>query len=204
MLRGVAKVDAHAVITQSCERPKIGAERIVAGTPAVPLGRSFILTTLLPVPYETVGQRVEENLFHTEVTLPERGLFGERKLRIDNVSASDGGGKLLMMVETSGYVNGPLYFLGTPQLEGTTLTVSDMQMDIETRRVLDAEKAGLWNQVDQDLKDKVRRAARIDLADQITAVKKAVGSPHKAGDLALDIAPGQLRPKACIQCLRGS
>ena len=150
---------------------------------------------MLPVSYQTVGRRLEENLFHTEVALPEKGLFGERKLRIESVSASHGGGKMLITVETSGYVNGPLYFVGTPQLEGTILTVSDVQLDIETRRALDAEKAGLWNQVDQALKDKVRRAARIDLADQTAAVKKAVGGRHKPGDVMLDLVVSELRPQ---------
>ena len=193
---GEAKVDAYALLTPSCDRPRIKAAKIAAGTPAgLASGRSFILTTMLPISYQIVGQRLQENLFHTEVVLPERGLFGERKVRIDNVSASDGGGQLLLKVETSGYMNGPVYFTGRPEVEGTTLVVPDLHMDIETRRMLDAEKSGLWNQVDQALKDKVRRAARVPLADQMTGVKKAVAGSHKTGDLTLDVAVAQVRPQ---------
>ena len=121
-------------------------------------------------------------------------MFGEHKLRIEKASAADAGGKVLITIDTSGYVNGPVYFIGTPQWEGSTLTVPDVQMDTETRRMLDAEKAGLWNQVDQTLKEKVRRAARLDLADQIAAIKKAVGGPHKTKELT-DISAGQIRPQ---------
>ncbi len=69
--------------------------------------------------------------------------------------------------------------------------------------MLDAEQAGLWNQVDQALKEKVRRAARLDLADQIAAIKKAVGGPHKTKELTLDINAGQIRPQRVYSTPQG-
>ncbi len=98
MLKGVAKVDAHALITQPCERPRSEPDKITTGQPAVPIGRSFILTAMLPVSYQVLSQRLQETLFHTEAALPERGVFGEHKLRIEKASAADAGGKVLMTI----------------------------------------------------------------------------------------------------------
>ena len=195
VLRGMAKVDAHAHLNQSCERPRVETERITASAPSAPFASSFVLTAMLPVPYPTFSQRLQDKLFHTQVSLLEESMFGERKLIIEKASVQGAGEKVLITVDTSGYVNGPIYFAGSPQLKGTTVSVPDLQMDTETRRLLDAEKAGLWNRVDHVLKDKVRQAAQIDVGDQVTAVKNAVAGPHKAKDFTLDISVSQIRPQ---------
>ena len=203
VLRGSAKVEALAVLQQSCEKPRSEPDKITSGPPSSPFGHPFTLNTMLPVPYQVFSQRLQEKLFHTDVSLPEEGMFGEKKMTIEKVSISEAGGNALITVETSGYVNGPIYYSGRPRLEGTTLTIPDLQMDTETRKMLDAEKAGLWSRVDQALKDKVRRAARIDLADQIAAVRNAAAGHHKATDLALDIGVVQVRPQQVYATAQG-
>ena len=203
VLRSSAQVYAMAALEHSCHQPLIDPEKLTMGVPASPSGRSFMMTTMLPVPYELVSQRLQETLSRAEVFLPDDG-SGEKRLIIEKVSAADAGGKMVIMVQTSGYVKGPIYFWGRPQLaEGAFVTVPDLELDTGTRKMLDAEKAGLWKRVDMALTDKVRRAARIDLADEIATVRKAIAKPHQTEDLVLRIGVGQVRPQQVYSTAQG-
>jgi len=81
--------------------------------------------------------------------------------------------------------------------------VPDLELDTGTRKILDAEKAGLWKRVDMALTDKVRRAARIDLAHEIATVRNAIAKPHQKEDLILHISVGQVRPQQVYSTAQG-
>jgi hypothetical protein len=195
VLHATAKVYPHARVAQTCETPRIGPQKISERAAMVRTGRSFSMIALLPVPYQVVTDRLQRTLFHMEQALPEGGAFGKRTITIEKVSAGEAGGNLVVTVETRGYVNGPIYYWGTPQLAGTVLTVSDLHMDNETRRMLDGQQRGLSNQVDAVLTPPVRQAIRIDLADDLSQLRTAIRGAHKSQDLVLDLTPAESQPQ---------
>ncbi len=103
----------------------------------------YTMHTSPPVPYEVLNHRLQQQLFHQTVTMP--ATFG-RDLLLERATASDLNGRTLLALETSGGVNGTLYYWGTPKLEQDVkaITIPDLQMTNETKSALDAYKVGYW------------------------------------------------------------
>ena len=68
------------------------------------------------------------------------------------------------------------------------MTFPDLQMASESKTMLDAVKVGYWQLIDQQLRDKLQAAARVDLSDRIAKMKTAMTGSHKSGDVTLDVA----------------
>lgn len=155
-------------------------------SPAAQDGQPYKILLTVPVPYAVLNQQMQERLFHQEVKVPT--LFGD-KLLVERAVASDVNGRTLISVETSGDLNGTLYYWGTPRMEhdGNVIAIPDLQMANETKMALDEVKAGYWQMVDQELRDRLRQAATIDLSQRVATIKGALSGQHKSGGLALDL-----------------
>ncbi len=91
-------------------------------------------------------------------------------------------------MKVGGNLSGTIYYWGTPQFEGgTVLAIPDLQMSSESKTALDSIKVGYWQIVDRALKEKIRRAAMVDLAPQIGKMRSVMTGQHKIGDMTMDI-----------------
>lgn len=168
-----------------CQNTTVAPARLTMGStaPGVP---AFKILAKIPVPYSTLTATLQEKLFHNEVSL--KTLFGD-KVVIEKATASDANGKVLIAIQTSGDLNGTIYYSGTPQLEagGALITVSNLEMDTASKKMLDAVKVGYWQLVDSELKPRIQAATRADLSERLVTMRAAMTGQHKTGDLTTDM-----------------
>ncbi len=162
---------------------KIHMDRSIVSTHE---GQPYKILLTVPVPYPLLSQQLQQRLFHQEVKLPN--LLGD-SLLIEQVTASDGNGRTLLAINTSGNVNGTVYYWGVPRLEqdGNVISMSDIEMAAESKTALDQIKTGYWKMVDLELKPRLQKAANIDLSPQMGTVRSALSAQHKSGWLQLDL-----------------
>ncbi len=188
IISGLARQTPVALSQTPCERPKTAAPLKVHLDQQAAASQDGPYTVLasLPVPYEALNHRLQQQLFHQTVTMPTT--FG-RDLLLERATASDVNGRTLVALETSGGVNGTLYYWGTPKLEqdGNVITIPDLQMANETKAALDEYKVGYWQTVDEQLRERLRQAVRFDLSQRLAGMKSALTGQHKAGTLAMDV-----------------
>ena len=149
-------------------------------------GQPYKVLLSVPVPYAVLNQQLRDKLYHQEANLPTT--LGST-LVIERVNASDVNGRTLLAVETSGDVNGTLYYWGTPQLEheGNMIAIPDLQIANETKIALEEIKSGYWQMVNDELQPRLRQASTIDLSQRIGNMKQALTGQHKAGALNIDL-----------------
>jgi hypothetical protein len=162
---------------------KIHMDRSIVSTQD---GQPYKILLTVPVPYTILSQQLQQRLFHQEVKLPN--LLGD-SLLIEQVTASDGNGRTLLAINTSGNVNGTVYYWSVPRLErdGNVISMSEIEMAAESKTALDQIKPGYWNMVDLELKPRLQKAASIDLSPQMGTVRSALSAQHKSGWLQLDL-----------------
>jgi hypothetical protein len=188
-ITGVARQAPVALFQTPCQKPKDAAPmnvRFDNAAAAAQEGQPYKMLLTVPVPYAVVNQQLQERLFHQELKLPTT--FGST-LSIERATASDVNGRTLIAVDTTGDINGTLYYWGTPQLgqDGNVITIPDLQMANETKTALDDVKSGYWQMVDQELKDRLRQAATINLSQRVASMKSALSGQHKSGGMATDL-----------------
>jgi hypothetical protein len=187
-----ARVYPVAILEQRCRPARLGPDRISTELPATK--PHFQLETQLPITYEQVARTIEQSLFRTTVPLEKR-LFGEDVAVVDHLTAEHAAGKILITVETSGDLKGPLHYWGTPHLDGKFVTIPDLQMDLDTRKLLEEEEQGLSAKLDGGLRERLIRAARFDVSEDIARTKRALSGPHKGEASLLDLELAQGRPE---------
>jgi len=143
------------------------------------------------VPYSAVNQGLQEKLIHQPLKV------GEDDMVIEQATASDSSGRVLIAIRTAGNLNGKIYYWGTPRLEGvgSVLTLPDLQMASESKVMLDNIKVGYWQQVDQSLRNKVQTAARVDLSDRIAKMQSAITGTHTSGEVTTVMTMAQQQPQ---------
>lgn len=153
---------------------------------AVQEGQPYKILLSVPVPYAVLNQQLRDQLYHQEARLPT---MVSSTFTIERVVASDVTGRTLLSVETSGKINGTLYYWGTPQLEdnGNTITIPDLQMANESKTALEHISTGYWKMVDEQLRPRLRQATTIDLAQRMGNMKSALSGSHKSGGLDMDL-----------------
>ena len=116
---------------------------------------------------------------------------------IEQATASDFAGKVLITIRTTGDLNGTVYYWGTPRLEGegSMLSIPDLQMASESKTMLDTIKVGYWQQVDQALRNKVQTAARVDLSDRIAQMQSAITGTHASGEVTTVMTMARQQPQ---------
>jgi hypothetical protein len=153
-------------------------------------GQPYNVLLSVPIPYAVLNHQLQDRLFHHEVKLDTT--FKD-KILVEQVVVSDANGRALFAVNTSGDLNGTLYYWGTPQLidEGNRIVISDLQMANETKAALDDIKVGYWQLVDDQLRDRLQRAATLDLSQRFGNMKTAMSGQHQAGGLTTDVLMGR-------------
>lgn len=188
-ITGVARQTPVALYQTPCQKPKTAAPmKVVMDNTAAAAqeGQPYHILLTVPVPYAVINQQMQERLYHQEAKLPTT--FGD-KLLIERAVASDVTGRTLISVDTSGDLNGTLYYWGTPQLEhqGNVIAIPDLQMANETKLALDEVKTGYWQMVDEQLRNRLRQAATVDLSQRLANMKSALTGQHKSGGLDMDL-----------------
>jgi Domain of unknown function (DUF4403) len=187
---GVARQTPVALYQTPCQKPAVTPLKVHMDNMAAAeqTGQSYKILLTVPVPYAVLNRQLQDTLFHREAKLP--ATLGSNTLTIERATASDVEGRSLLTVETSGDVNGFLYFWGTPRLEqdGNVIVFPDLQMANETKMALDDVKSGYWQMVNGELQPRLRQAATIDLAPRIRDMKSALNGQHQAGLLAVDVS----------------
>lgn len=189
MITGVAKQTPVALHQNPCRDSKdstpmkVHMDRSIV---AAQDGQPYKILLTVPVPYDILSEQLQQRLFHQEVKLPN--MLGDNLL-IERVTASNANGQTLLAVNTSGSVNGTLYYWGEPRLErdGKVISISDIQMAAESKIALDKVKTGYWQMVDLELRPRLQKAVTIDLSQQLENAKSAISGRHKSGWLQLDL-----------------
>jgi uncharacterized protein DUF4403 len=187
-ITGVVRQTPVALYQTPCQKTAVAPLKVTLDNTAAAgqEGQPYKILLSVPVPYAVLNQQLRDQLYHQEAKLPTT--FGS-SLIIERVLASDVTGRTLLSVETSGNVNGTLYYWGTPQLEhdGSVITIPDLQMANETKTALEEIKSGYWQMVDDELRPRLRQATTIDLSQRIGNMKSALSGQHKAGGLSMDL-----------------
>jgi hypothetical protein len=199
-ITGVAKQTPVAFYQAPCPKSKdshpmkIHMDRSVV---AAQDGQPYRILLTVPVSYNILTQQLQQRLFHQELKLPT--MLGDNLL-IEQVTASNANGQTLLAVNTTGSVNGTMYYWGAPRLErdGNTISISNLQMAAETKTELDKVKPGYWQTVDQELKVRLQEAATLDLSQQLGNVKQALSRQHKNGWLELDLFMARQEPAQVV------
>jgi Domain of unknown function (DUF4403) len=182
-LTGVARETPSALYENVCHKSASPPVNVRSGGAAAQ-GPYRVLASI-PIPYASLSQTLQDKLFHTQVPLDT---MLNDTLIIERVIASDASGRALVAVQTSGNLNGTIYYWGTPQFEGgTVLTIPDLQMASESKTALDSIKVGYWQIVDRALREKIRSAAMVDLSPQIGKMRSAMTGQHKIGEMTMDM-----------------
>jgi len=189
----VVKETPTATFEPSCSKSTNTSMKVTSGA-ALLTGQPYKVLASMTMPYAVLNQTLQEKLFHQQLTF---GGFMKDNLVIEHASASDSSGNVLIALQTSGDLKGTIYFWGTPRLEGggSVLTLPDLQMASESKKMLDDIKIGYWQLIDQQLRDKVQAVARVDLSDRIAKMKTAMIGTHKSGDLTMDVAMARQQPQ---------
>jgi hypothetical protein len=115
---------------------------------------------------------------------------------IERINASDANGRVLIAVETTGGLDGTVYYWGTPQFQerGKIVRIPDLQMANESKRALDSMQMGYWQVVDRQLRERLREATTIDLTSRVDRMKTALSGQHRSGDLKTDMLMAREQP----------
>ncbi|MDQ6733055.1 MAG: DUF4403 family protein [Nitrospirota bacterium] len=189
----MVKETPTAIFENSCGKPSSKSMKVTSGS-ALLEGQPYKVLASIAVPYTVLEQALQEKLFHQELTF---GGMMKDHLVIDQVNAADSSGRALITIRTTGDLNGTIYYWGTPRLEGggAVMTIPDLQMAAESKTMLDGVKVGYWQLIDQQLRDKLQTAARVDLSDRIAKMKTAMTGTHKSGDLTMDVQMARQQPQ---------
>lgn len=189
----VVKETPTAVFENSCGKPSSRLMKVTSGT-ALMEGQPYKVLASVAVPYSVLDQVLQDKLYHQQMTF---GGMMKDNVVIDQTTASDSGGKILIAVRTTGHLNGTIYYWGTPRLEGggSVMTIPDLQMAAESKKMLDDIKVGYWQLIDQQLRERLHTAARVDLTDRIARMRTAMTGTHKSGDLTMDVRMARQQPQ---------
>jgi hypothetical protein len=189
----MVKETPTALFENSCGKPSSKSMKVTSGS-ALMEGQPYKILASIAVPYPVLEQALQEKLFHQELTF---GGMMKDHLVIDQVNAADASGRTLLTIRTAGDLNGAIYYWGTPRLEGggAVMTIPDLQMAAESKTMLDSVKVGYWQLIDQQLREKLQTAARVDLSDRITKMKTAMTGTHQSGELTMDVQMARQQPQ---------
>ena len=96
-------------------------------------GQPYKVLASVTVPYAVVNQGLQEKLFHQPMKV------GGDDMVIEQATASDSSGKVLITIRTAGNLKGTIFYWGTPRLEGvgSVLRFPDIQMARDSKTLFD-------------------------------------------------------------------
>ena len=196
-IHGVARQLATAAYETQCRTTPAKPIKIATTTTEQAAGtspeqRPFKVLAAVTVPYAILNQELQNRLFHKPINLNAN----RDPAMIERVTASDANGRVLVAVETTGGLDGTVYYWGTPQFDngGKIIRIPDLQMANESKRALDSMEMGSWQQVDRQLRDRLRDAATIDISGRVDRMRTALSGQHQAGDLTMDMLMARQQP----------
>jgi hypothetical protein len=196
-IHGVARQLPTAAYEAQCQTSSAKPIKIATTTTEQAAGtspeqRPYKVLAAVPVPYAILNQELQNRLFHKPINLDQN----RDAAMIERVTASDANGRVLVAVESSGGLDGTIYYWGTPQFanEGKVIRIPDLQMATESKRALDSMQMGSWQQVDRHLRERLRDAATIDISGRVDRMKTALSGKHQAGDLNMDMLMARQHP----------
>lgn len=186
----VVKETPTATFETSCSKAPDSAVKVTSGAVLLK-GQPYKVLASVAVPYSVVNQGLQEKLFHQPMKV------GAEEMMIEQVTASDSSGNVLITAHTAGDLNGPIYYWGTPRLDsmGSVLMIPDLQMANESKTMLDNIKVGYWQLVDQSLRGKLQTAARVDLSDRIAKMESAITGTHTSGEVTTAMTMAHQQPQ---------
>lgn len=191
-ITGLARETPVAIYQSPCKQPSVTPVKVQIGSTADAMaeGQPYNVLLSVPIPYALLNHQLQNRLFHHEFKLDTT--FKDKFL-VEQVVVSDANGRVLFAINTSGDLNGTLYYWGTPQLidEGNRIVISDLQMANETKAALDDIKVGYWQLVDDQLRDRLKRAATMDLSQRLGNMKTAMSGQRQTGGLTTDVLMGR-------------
>jgi hypothetical protein len=181
----MVKETPTAFFDNSCGKPVSTIMKVTAGSMLVE-GQPYKVLASIAVPYSVLAQSLQATLFHQELRV---GGMMKDHVVLDQATASDLAGKVLVAIHTAGDLKGTIYYVGTPRLEGggAVLTLADLQMSAESKKMLDDIKVGYWQLIDDQLREKVQTAGRVDITDRMAKMKTAMTGMHTNGELTMDV-----------------
>lgn len=195
-IHGIARQLPTAAYESQCRTPEITPAKVTSGQDQTVIQtseqRPYKVLGSIPISYAVLNQELQNRLFHKSITLDS----AKDPAMIERINASDANGRVLIAVETSGGLDGTVYYWGTPQFQerGRIVRIPDLQMANESKRALDSMQMGYWQVVDRQLRDRLRDAATIDLSSRVDRMKTALSGAHQAGDLKMDMLIGREQP----------
>jgi len=195
-IHGIARQLPTAAYESQCRTPEITPAKVTSGQDQAVIQtseqRPYKVLGSIPISYAVLNQELQNRLFHKSITLDS----AKDPAMIERINASDANGRVLIAVETSGGLDGTVYYWGTPQFQerGRIVRIPDLQMANESKRALDSMQMGYWHVVDRQLRDRLRDAATIDLSSRVDRMKTALSGAHQAGDLKMDMLIGREQP----------
>jgi hypothetical protein len=203
VFRTMAHVSVIATADTSCPAltlaPSMPASAAVAHAPS-----PLTIASEVALAHNVLSEIMEAKLRSTVMEMSDYG----GKTLVQKVTATDAAGKVLIAVEISGYLRGTLYFWGVPQLEhwkngGSVLTIPDLRLDPESKRILEEIRPDLGHIVDDKLGWMVREAAKIDLGERLDKIQSVVIGPHQAGEITVNVTAVRLRPETVSSTPQG-
>lgn len=189
----MVKETPTAIFENSCGKPSSKSMKLTSGSTLME-GQPYKVLASVGMPYPVLNKALQDKLFHQQMAL---GGLMKDNIVIEQASASDSRGNVLLAIRTAGDLNGSIYYWGVPRLEsgGSILTIADLEMAAESKKMLDDIKVGYWQLIDQQLRSKLQTAARIDMSDRIAKMKTAMSGTHKSGDLTMDLQMARQQPQ---------
>ena len=111
----LVKETPTAIVEDQCRKTALPPLKVASGSVAND-GQPYKVLTSVGVPYSLMNQSLQNKLFHQQLALDG---FIKDNIVVERATASDASGRVLITVETSGDVNGKIYYWGTPQIEST-------------------------------------------------------------------------------------
>ena len=195
-IHGIARQLPTAAYESQCRTPEITPAKVTSGQDQTVIQtseqRPYKVLGSIPISYAVLNQELQNRLFHKSITLDS----ARDPAVIERINSSDANGRVLIAVETSGGLDGTVYYWGTPQFHerGKTVRIPDLQMANESKRALDSMQMGYWQVVDRQLRERLRDAATIDLTTRVDRMKTALSGAHQSGDLKMDMLIGREQP----------
>jgi len=124
--------------------------------------------------------------------------FEGHTIRVKDTETSGASGRMILRIGVTGYVNGNVYFWGSPRVnsDGTTIEVLDVQLSAESSHLLDAIKFGLADIFGETFIDSLKKNARIDFthfyeepqpANLFEVLKRQMTKTVSPGPITFDI-----------------
>jgi hypothetical protein len=96
--------------------------------------------------------------------IPAEVNFQGHRISVKDTEISGASGRMILRIGVTGYVNGNVYFWGTPRVnsDGSAIEVPDVQLSAESTHLLDAIKFGLADLFSKTFIDSLKKNARLD------------------------------------------